>query len=145
MRQQWRHNLKGLGDLERLTARLALEQALPREVAAVGQALERLPRLRALLAGNLPPLLAALAGDLENLEDLGALISRALADDPPANLQSGGIIREGYDPELDELLQLGREGKDWIARLEGEERARSGINSLKIRYKIGRASCRERV
>lgn len=134
LRQRWRQTLKGLGDLERLTARLALEQALPREVAAVGQALGRLPLLQELLAGDLPPLVAGLAGDLENLEDLEALIARALADDPPANLQSGGIIREGYDPELDELLHLGREGKDWIARLEGQERARSGINSLKVRY-----------
>jgi DNA mismatch repair protein MutS len=125
LRQRWRQTLKGLGDLERLTARLALEQAMPREVAAVGHALGRLPLLKELLAGNLPRLVAALAGDLENLEDLEALIARALADDPPANLQAGGIIREGYDPELDELLQLGREGKDWIARLEGQERARS--------------------
>ena len=134
LRQRWRQTLKGLGDMERLTARLALEQALPREVAAVGEALGRLPLLKDLLSGDLPPLVAALAGDLENLEDLETLIARALADDPPANLQSGGIIREGYDPELDELLQLSREGKDWIARLESRERERSGINSLKVRY-----------
>jgi len=134
LRQNWRQTLKGLGDLERLTARLALEQAMPREVAAVGQALARLPRLMELLAGDLPHLVAALAGDLENLEDLAALIARALADEPPANLQSGGIIREGYDQELDELLQMNREGKDWIARLESQERSRSGINSLKVRY-----------
>jgi DNA mismatch repair protein MutS len=134
LRQRWRQALKGMGDLERLTARLALEQALPREVAAVGQALGRLPLLKELLAGDLPPLVAALAGDLENLEDLEELIAKALADDPPANLAAGGIIREGYDPELDELLQFTREGKDWIARLESQERERSGINSLKVRY-----------
>lgn len=134
LRQRWRQTLKGLGDLERLTARLALEQAMPREVAAVGQALGRLPLLQELLAGDLPPLVAELASDLENLEDLEALIARALADEPPANLQSGGIIREGYDPELDELLQFSREGKDWIIRLESQERARTGINSLKVRY-----------
>ncbi|MDD2902566.1 MAG: DNA mismatch repair protein MutS [Syntrophales bacterium] len=134
LRQNWRTTLKGLGDLERLTARLALEQATPREVAAVGYALGRLPRLQEILSGDLPPLVAHLAGDLENLEDLEALIARALADDPPANLQAGGIIREGYDPELDELLQMSREGKDWILRLESQERERSGINSLKVRY-----------
>ncbi len=134
LRQRWRQTLKGLGDLERLTARLALDQAMPREVAAVGQALGRLPLLQELLAGDLPPLVAHLAGDLENLEDLEALIAQALADEPPANLQSGGIIREGYDPELDELLQFSREGKDWIIRLESQERARTGINSLKVRY-----------
>ncbi len=134
LRQRWRQALKGMGDLERLTARLALEQAMPREVAAVGRALGRLPLLKELLAGNLPPLVAELAGDLENLDDLESLIAKALADDPPANLASGGIIREGYDPELDELLQMTREGKDWIARLESKERERSGINSLKVRY-----------
>ncbi len=134
LRQRWRQTLKGLGDLERLTARLALEQAMPREVVAVGQALGRLPLLKELLAGDLPPLVQDLAADLENLEDLEALIAQALADDPPANLQAGGIIREGYDPELDELLQFSREGKDWIIRLESQERARTGISSLKVRY-----------
>ena len=55
-------------------------------------------------------------------------------DEPPLSLKDGGIIREGYDPELDELIRLSREGKDWIARLEARERSRSGINSLKVRY-----------
>jgi DNA mismatch repair protein MutS len=134
IRQNWRRTLKGLGDLERLTARLALEQAWPREVAGVGQALGRLPRLKEILSGDLPPLVAHLAGDMDDLADLEDLINRALADDPPANLQAGGIIREGYDQELDELMRLGREGKDWILRLEAQERSRTGINSLKVRY-----------
>jgi DNA mismatch repair protein MutS len=134
LRQRWRQTLKGLGDLERLTARVALEQATPREVGAVKEALARVPLLQALLPEELPLLVAQVAADLDGLPELQDLIGRALVEDPPANLQTGGIIREGYDPEMDELIVLSREGKDWIARLEAQERAKTGINSLKVRY-----------
>jgi DNA mismatch repair protein MutS len=134
LRPRWRQTLKGLGDLERLTARVALEQASPREVGAVKEALARVPLLQALLPDELPALVAQVAGDLDGLPELQDLIGRALVEDPPASLAAGGIIREGYDPELDELIALNREGKDWIARLEATERARTGINSLKVRY-----------
>jgi DNA mismatch repair protein MutS len=134
LRQQWRQTLKGVGDLERLTARLALEQATPREVGALRQALGRLPGLKELLPPGLPPLVAGAAGDLEDLGDLRALMDRALVEDLPPTLAAGGVIREGYDPELDELIKLSREGKDWIARLEAQERALTGISSLKVRY-----------
>ncbi|MEJ2671310.1 MAG: DNA mismatch repair protein MutS [Deltaproteobacteria bacterium] len=134
LRQRWRQTLKGLGDLERLTARVALEQATPREVGAVKEALARVPLLQDLLPEELPSLVAQVAEDLDGLPELRDLIGRALVEDPPTNLQAGGIIREGYDPELDELIMLSREGKDWIARLEAEERAKTGINSLKVRY-----------
>jgi DNA mismatch repair protein MutS len=134
LRQQVRQTLKGLGDLERLTARLALEQAAPREVAAVRLALERVPPLQAMLPAALPARLARTAQDLDDLPHLRELIARALVDEPPATLAAGGVLREGYDPELDELIRLSREGKDWIARLEAQERARTGINSLKVRF-----------
>ncbi len=134
LRPRWRQTLKGLGDLERLTARVALEQATPREVAAVRQALEKVPLLKELLPGELPALVAAAASDLDPLPDLQDLIGRALVDDPPLSLKDGGIIREGYDAELDELILLSREGKDWIARLEAQERSATGISSLKVRY-----------
>ncbi len=134
LRQRWRQTLKGLGDLERLTARVALEQATPREVGAVKEALARVPLLQALLPEELPALVAQVAADLDALPELQDLIGRALVDDPPANLQAGGIIREGYDPELDELIVLSREGKDWMTRLVATERARTGINSLKVHY-----------
>jgi DNA mismatch repair protein MutS len=134
LRQRWRQTLKGLGDLERLTARVALGQATPREVWAVKEALARVPLLQALLPEELPFLVAHVAADLDGLPELQDLIGRALVDDPPASLQAGGIIREGYDPEMDELIVLSREGKDWIIRLEATERARTGINSLKARY-----------
>ena len=134
LRPSWRQNLKGLGDLERLTARVALEQATPREVAAIQQTLEKVPRLQELLPEALPALVAEAAGDLDPLPDLQDLIGRALVDDPPLSIKDGGIIREGFDAELDELISLSREGKDWIARLEAQERRATGINSLKVRY-----------
>ncbi len=134
LRQRWRQTLKGLGDLERLTARLALEQATPREAGAVKEALARVPFLQALLPEALPALVQEAAADLDGLPELQDLIGRALVDDPPATLTAGGIFREGYDPELDELIVLSREGKDWITRLEATERAKTGINSLKVRY-----------
>jgi DNA mismatch repair protein MutS len=134
LRQRWRQTLKGLGDLERLTARLALEQATPREVGAVKEALARVPLLQALLPEDLPDLVAEIGADLDGLPEIRDLIEQALVEDPPATLSAGGIFREGYDPELDELIGLSREGKDWIARLEARERAKTGINSLKVRY-----------
>ncbi len=134
LRQRWRQGLKGLGDLERLTARLGLGQATPREVAAVRHVLARLPGLKEMLAGDLPVLAAEAAGEMEDLSDLHDLIDRALVDDPPPTLAAGGLIREGYDPELDELIALSRDGKSYIARLEEQERRRTGVTSLKVRY-----------
>jgi DNA mismatch repair protein MutS len=134
LRQRWRQSLKGLGDLERLTARLGLGQASPREVAAVRHVLGRLPALKEMLSGELPGLAAQAVDEMEDLSDLHDLINRALVDDPPPTLAAGGLIREGYDSELDELIGLARDGKSYIARLEKQERQRTGVASLKVRY-----------
>jgi DNA mismatch repair protein MutS len=134
VRQEWRAGLKGLADLERLSARLGLEQAGPREVAAVRHLLAALPALKAVLGSPGPELLAQAVADLEDLSDLHDLIHRALLDVPPPTLAAGGVIREGYDSELDELIALSRGGKEWMARLEETERQRTGIGSLKVRY-----------
>jgi len=139
LRQQWQETLKGMGDLERLTARLVLEQATPRDLMALKSSLERLPGLRALLTAEagamaLPALVARAAADLEDLADVRQLIAGALVDDPPLSLKEGGVIREGYHPELDELIGLSRQGKDWIVELQAAERQATGIGSLKVRY-----------
>lgn len=134
LRQQWRQAVKGMADLERLTARIALEQATPRDLVALKNSLAQLPALKAILSGDLPSLLAAADADLEDLQDIHQLIDQAIVADPPLSIKDGGIIRAGYHPELDELLALSRHGKDWIARLEAQERQRTGINSLKVRY-----------
>ncbi|MBW1917088.1 MAG: DNA mismatch repair protein MutS [Deltaproteobacteria bacterium] len=134
LRQQWRQTVKGMADLERLTARIALEQATPRDLIALKNSLAHLPTLRVILAGDLPPLLAATTAELEDLQDVHQLIDQAIVAEAPLSAKEGGIIQEGFNPELDELLALSRQGKDWISRLEAQERQRTGINSLKVRY-----------
>ena len=133
-RQKWRRLLKGVADLERLTARTVLDQATPRDLIALKNSVSHLPALRQLLPPELPPLAADLAADLEDLGDIYELIDAALVPEPPLSTKDGGIIREGFNAELDELLALTRQDKDWIARLEARERQQSGINSLKVRY-----------
>lgn len=134
LRQKWRRRLQGLGDLERLTARIVLEQATPRDLLALKESLQRLPELRRLLPPELPPWAAAQAADLEDLTDLVQLLDQALVPEPPLSCKDGGIFRESYHPELAELIRLTREDKDWLTRLETKERERTGIGSLKIRY-----------
>jgi len=134
LRQKWRRQLKGVGDLERLTARLVLEQATPRDLIALKNSLAQVPALAGLLPAALPTLAAALAGDLEDLSDVHNLIDAALVPEPPTSLKDGGVIREGYHPELDELLALTRQDKEWLAALEARERQQTGISSLKVRY-----------
>jgi DNA mismatch repair protein MutS len=134
LRQKWRRLLKGVADLERLTARTVLEQATPRDLIALKTSVSHLPALRTLLPADLPPLAAHLAADLEDLSDIYQLIEAALVPEPPLTTKDGGIIREGFNAELDELLALTRRDKDWIARLEARERQQTGINSLKVRY-----------
>ncbi|AEB09796.1 DNA mismatch repair protein mutS [Desulfobacca acetoxidans DSM 11109] len=134
LRQKWRDLLKGLVDLERLTARIVLEQATPRDLIALKNSLAQLPALRCLLPPELPPLAANLAAELEDLTDVHDAIKAALRPEPPLSIKEGGIFQEGYNTELDELISLTRRDKDWIARLEAREKELTGIGSLKVRY-----------
>jgi DNA mismatch repair protein MutS len=139
-RDALRQMLRPLADLERLAARASTGTANARDLVALRQSLQRLPALYAEADALLrelrqpPTLLATLAPRLAPLSDLCALLERALVDDPPADLKSGGVIRDGYDPELDRLRQVRTDGKQWIAQLEAKERQRTGIASLKVGY-----------
>jgi DNA mismatch repair protein MutS len=139
-RDALRQMLRPLADLERLAARASTGTANARDLVALRQSLQRLPALHAEADALLrelpqpPTLLATLAPRLAPLNDLCALLERALVDDPPADLKSGGVIRDGYDPELDRLRQVRTDGKQWIAQLEAKERQRTGIPSLKVGY-----------
>jgi DNA mismatch repair protein MutS len=139
-RDALRQILRSLADLERLAARASTGTANARDLVALRQSLQRLPALYAEADALLrelhqpPTLLATLAPRLVPLSDLCALLERALVDDPPADLKSGGVIRDGYDPELDRLRQVRTDGKQWIAQLEAKERQRTGIPSLKVGY-----------
>ena len=133
VRRRLREELKGIRDLERLAAKVGACRITPRELRALGDSLDRLPALADALADASAPMLRELAA-LDRLEDVRDRIARALSDDPPATLGEGGVIREGYSAELDELRAIRDGGQETIARLQTLERERTGIPSLKVGF-----------
>ena len=126
--------LRDIRDMERAVSRLSLASGNARDLVALKSSLALLPSLRATLAeGDESPLLA-LAADLRTFDPLVDLLGAALVDDPPPTTREGGMIREGYHADLDELRQAGAKGRQWIAELQDREIARTGIKSLKVRY-----------
>jgi DNA mismatch repair protein MutS len=134
LRDDLRAAIDGISDLERLNGRIALATANAKDLIALRNSLQKLPQVLGLLEGTADPLLAGLHDQIDPLPELVTLIESAIVDDPPFVLREGGLIREGFHSELDELRRVSREGKGWIARLEQEEKARSGIPSLKVRF-----------
>jgi DNA mismatch repair protein MutS len=135
-REQLVTRLKDVSDVERLCGRLSLASGGPRDVAALGRSLAAMPALAGLLHGATSALLAGLAGPLaaSEVSELGATLTAALVDEPPALVADGGFIQKGYHRSLDELIELSTSGKDYLARLEVREREATGIGSLKVRY-----------
>jgi DNA mismatch repair protein MutS len=129
-----RRRLDGVGDVERLASRAALGVAHARDLAGLRASLHQLPALREELAALEAPLCRAVAEDVVAPAGLGKLLEEALEDEPPLSLREGGLIREGYSPELRELRQSAREAREWIASLEQRERQRTGIGSLRVRF-----------
>jgi DNA mismatch repair protein MutS len=133
LRQEFRSKLKNLPDLERLTNRVVSGRAHPRDLVSIRTALERLPLLR----GFFPEIESPVESILDGLHLCGEelnLVRAGLADDPPATLQTIGVIRPGFSTELDSVLESTRQARDWIANLESVERKRSGIKTLKVGY-----------
>ena len=126
--------LDGVHDLERLNGRISLASAGAKDLVALRDSLLRVPGVKAHLSAASAPLLSKLHDGIDPLEEVVELITRGIVENPPFVLREGGIIADGYNAELDELRAISREGKGFIARLEAQERARTGINSLKIRY-----------
>ena len=126
--------LRGIGDLERLVARIGIGRAGPRELHRLGNALDRTASVAVLLGACEAPLLARAAAAATPPEGLAAHLLERLADSPPATVADGGAIRDGADPEVDRLRALLRDAKGWIAALEAREREATGIGSLKVRY-----------
>jgi DNA mismatch repair protein MutS len=136
-RETLRRSMDGVLDLERLLGRVAMETAGPREVVALGVTVARLPGLRSAvieLAANPTGRWSVLAAAFDTLDDLHELIAHTLVDEPPVALSDGGAIREGVDPELDELRSLSTTGRQLVANIETRERERTGIASLKVRF-----------
>ena len=134
LRDQLVGHLKGMHDLERLNGRISMAGAGGRDLRSLFDSLERIPGLKEALTEAQSVLLSTVQGQLDLLEDVRSLINSAIAPTPPFSLREGGIIADGYNAELDDLRAISREGKGYIARLEAQERERTGISSLKIRY-----------
>ncbi len=133
-----RESMKGIRDIERTTGRLAQGSGNARDLQALAISLSHIPALKQdLLSLPRSPISnpqSSLSSSLHDFTEVTTLLSRALADEPPANLRDGGMIRDGWSPELDELRAASRDGKGWIARLQEDERKRTGIDSLKIKF-----------
>mgnify|MGYP001401611641 FL=1 len=125
--------LKNVYDLERLAGKIACGTANARDLIALKHSLQTLPSLKQTLEGAHTALTEW--HDIPDLcQDIAEMIAEALVDDPPVSVKEGGLIRSGYDKELDKLLEAKRDGKAWLTRLEAEERKATGIKSLKIGY-----------
>jgi DNA mismatch repair protein MutS len=146
VREELHKELEGILDLERLTSRVTLGAATPRDLQALRQSLDKVPMLRQLIAPPAQdgasghraavqsPRLLALREQLDEMGDVRDVIGRGIAEDPPATSSDPGVIRRGFDAELDELRDITTRGRQIIASLEERERKRTGIQSLKIRY-----------
>lgn len=134
LREKLVGGLKNIADLERLNGRIGMASAGGRDLRALHDSLIHVPVLLNLLAGAQSPLLQSLLISIDPLDDILQLMSRGIVENPPFSLREGGIIANGYNAELDELRAISSEGKGFIARLEAQERARTGISTLKIRY-----------
>ncbi|HYA93363.1 MAG TPA: DNA mismatch repair protein MutS [Thermodesulfobacteriota bacterium] len=133
-RKRLRESLKGIQDIERLTSRIFLGHANARDLIGLKNSLQSLPLLKANLDPLDAPILKEFISQIEDFEDLCQLLESSIVDHPPLTIREGGIIKPKYDKELDGLREVGREGKGWILELEAEERKRTGISSLKVRY-----------
>ena len=126
--------LRGIGDVERILARVALKSARPRDLAALRNALGRLPELHDVLSTADSPLLTTLALSIGAHPEGHALLQRAIIENPPQLIRDGGVIATGYDAELDELRALSEHADQYLIDLETRERVRSGIANLKVSY-----------
>ncbi len=133
-REEIREYLNPIYDLERLIGRVTYQTANPRDLIAFKSSLEMLPFLKHLLEEFKAPLLRDIQADLDPLEDIFALIDASIAEEPPISIRDGGILKEGYDEEIDKLRHAKTEGKGWLMELEAKERERTGIKNLRIKY-----------
>lgn len=133
-RQELRESLKGIFDLERLTGKISLAVAHPKDLVSLKASLMPLPQIQSLIEPFSTKLVKEVYGRWDNAQDVVDMIDKAILDEPAFLLTEGGIIEDGYNAELDELREMSRSGKTFITRLEKKEKDRTGISSLKIRY-----------
>jgi DNA mismatch repair protein MutS len=134
LRQELRDALGEAHDLQRLTSRASTGRAMPRDLAAVARTLRLLPRVKAKVTARRAASLRDLEGRLELCPDLREILDAALVEAPPLTAREGGMIRPGFDAELDELHAITRDGKLWLANFQAQEVLRTNIPSLKVGY-----------
>lgn len=134
LRDEIREYLNPVYDMERLISRISYKSANPRDLVAFAASLEMLPYIKQVLGEFSSPILVQINEDMDALADLCSLIKRAIVDEPPIAQKDGGIIREGYNEDVDKFRRSRTDGKKWLSELEARERERTGIKSLKIKY-----------
>lgn len=133
-REEIREYLNPIYDLERLMGKVSYKSANPRDLIAFCSSLSMLPHIKYQIQGFDSTLLKEVHEEIDSLEDINQLILKSIADEPPLNVKEGGIIKSGYNEEVDRLRNAKTEGKDWLMDLETKERDTTGIKNLKIRY-----------
>jgi len=134
LRARIRERLCQISDLERISTRLSNESARPWDLVALASSAESLPAVREALGELSGELASSLREEIDELAEQRELVRSALVDEPPAKEREGGLVRPGFDEELDNLRGISRDGRDWIARYQQQERERTGIDSLKVSY-----------
>ncbi len=133
-RDEIREYLGPIYDLERLLSKVTYKTANPRDLIAFRNSLEMLPHIKTVLKGFEKEELQKAHDEIEGLEDIYQLILNAIEEEPPITIREGGMIRDGFDEDIDMLRSAKRDGKQWLAQLEEEDRERTGIKNLKIKY-----------
>ncbi|MCM1162454.1 MAG: DNA mismatch repair protein MutS [Roseburia sp.] len=133
-RDELREYLNPIYDLERLLGKISYKTANPRDLIAFRNSLEMLPHIKTVLDTFHKPLLTEIKQEIDDLSDLYTLIQDAIVEEPPIAIKEGGIIKEGFHETVDSLKQAKTQGKSWLAQLENEDRERTGIKNLKVKY-----------
>ena len=134
LRDEIREYLNPVYDLERLLGKVSFKTANPRDLIAFGNSLKMLPHIKTILNDFETGLLPEIGQDIDPLTDICNLIDSAIIEEPPISIREGDIIKEGFDENVDTLRHAKTEGKNWLAQLEEEDRNRTGIKNLKIKY-----------
>ncbi len=133
-RDEIREYLNAVYDLERLLGKVSYKTANPRDLIAFRNSLEMMPHIKAVLSGFQKEALKEIEQDIDSLEDIYGLICNAIEEDPPVTIREGGMIKSGFDENIDMLRKAKTDGKTWLAQLENEDKGRTGIKNLKIKY-----------
>ncbi|MFI3177617.1 MAG: DNA mismatch repair protein MutS [Eubacteriales bacterium] len=134
VREELREYLHPIYDLERLLGKISYKSANPRDLIAFGNSIAMIPHIKTILIDVKTPLLEEVWEQMDDLLDLKEIIDCSIEEEPPITLKDGGVIRTGYSKEIDELRLAKKDGKNWIAQLEQEDRERTGIRNMKIKY-----------